>query len=754
MGCMTDPANARFGEPHTAREGHRLTRSDEEPGQQGGSSGPAHGGAEKFGLRWDSAEFGNPGSGESVFGPPPGASPTDVPSYSPDYLSGSAVPTPPAAPPLPVRDTSARTAIPPLPTREPAQRSMFASPFDADYERGAGSGHPAADTDESAPTSSFAVSAAEMPPVDPRSGVLGSSTPPGGIEKTAPEKASWADELDAGSQDPEDTVRRIAESLGIDPGRQSRSRSAETQPAEAPAAEASAAETSSAEAASAGAFVAEAASAAEPAEPRRADSDASSTASVPAPPKLPTRLPTPAHGIARTEPADAGTESAAAPASTDARPEATRRPIPRAARRARDNEQPAASTPASRLSGEITASTAAEPTGEDQHGAARPASTEPPATTATPADAEARATMANGDASAPGRATSSGGDADPAPALPVATPAGQPGDDARRSTTATESVTDGDHTPPGTRAASVADSARIAAEHPVAEANPATNATTEQDEKSPPARLPHRHSNEPPRSDHAETTGPAHSGPADGTDRADSEDPQSWQNTDTLPAIRGRAESADAASRPLPTRNGATVGLRSASASTLLEQSDTDILRRRAAQAPAAEYVPTSRHRSPADETRADDRPATESAEAVATSHDSAIEAAHAEPAAGTGGRRNRRTTDDHHSGDTPTDIASRTGVPPTSRRAARRRAETTGEPPAIDVGLVMQLLLASHTLENVARNAEAGDVDLNGLITAAHRTRTAAVELVTTWFGGADQMREFAEALLAATEN
>ncbi|WP_036505814.1 MULTISPECIES: hypothetical protein [Nocardia] len=732
---MTDPANARFGEPHTAREGHRLTRSEEEPGQQAGSSGPAHGGAEKFGLRWDSAEFGESGKGESVFGSPPGASPTDVPSYSPDYLSGSAVPAPPAAPPLPVRDTSARTAIPPLPTREPAQRSMFASPFDADYERGAGQpqGDPTSAGDESAPTSSFAVSAAEMPPVDPRSGVLGSSAAPGEID--TPEKASWADQLDAGSQDPEDTVRRIAESLGIDPGRQSRSRSAENQPAEASPAEATPAE---------------------PPEPRRADSaesDASSTASVPAPPKLPTRLPTPAHGIARTEAADAATESAAAPASADARPEATRRPIPRAARRARDNE-PAAGTAASRLSGEITATTAAEPAGEGQHGTTRPASTELPATTVAPADeAEPRRTTASDDESATARATSPSGEAAPAPAA-TTSPAGQPGDDARRPTTATESPTDGDHTTHSTRAASVADSARIAAEHPVAEAVPTTDATTEEDEKSrPAARLPHRHSNEQPRSDHAETTGPAHSGPADGTDRADSADPQSWQNTDTLPAIRSRAESADATARPFPTRNGATVGLRSAP-STLLEPSDTDILRRRAAEAPAAEFVPTSRHRSPAEGTRADDHPATEMAEEVATSHDSAIDAVHAEPAAGTGGRRNRRATSDHHSGDTPTDIASRTGVPPTSRRAARRRAETTGEPPAIDVGLVMQLLLASHTLENVARNAEAGDVDLNGLITAAHRTRTAAVELVTTWFGGADQMREFAEALLAATEN
>ncbi|MFF0453663.1 hypothetical protein [Nocardia africana] len=718
---MTDPANARFGEPHTAREGHRLTRSEEEPAQQTGSSGPAHGGAEKFGLRWDGAEFGDSGSGDSVFGPPPVASPTDVPSYSPDYLTGTAVPAPPAAPPLPVRDTSARTSIPPLATREPAQRSMFASPFDADYEQGAGQPqeHPTSADDESAPTSSFAARAAQTPPVDPRSGVLGSSTAPAETER--PEKASWATELDAESQDPEDTVRRIAESLGIDPGRQSRSRAAETTPAEV--------------------------SPAVPAEPRRADSaesDAASTASVPAPTKLPMRLPTPAHGIARTEPADAGTESAAAAASTDARPEASRRPIPRAARRARDNEQPAAS----RLSADITATPAAEPPSEGQHGTA---STEPGATTAAPAtDAETRRTTSGADESATGRAASTGGDADPAPSA-ATPPTGQSGDHSRRSTTATEPSADGDHS---IHATALADNARIAAEHPLAEPNPTRDTTTEEGEKpSPAARLPHRHSNEPAPSDHAETTGPAHSGAADDTDRAGSADPQSWQNTETLPAIRMRAESLDATSRPFPTRNGATVGLRSAPTSSLLEQSDTDVLRRRAAEAPAAEYVPTSRHRSPVDDTRADDHPATE-AETVGTSHDSVIGATPDESPAGTGGRRNRRATSDHHSGGTPNDIASRTGVPPTSRRAARRRAETTGEPPAIDVGLVMQLLLASHTLENVARNAEAGDVDLNGLITAAHRTRTAAVELVTTWFGGAAQMREFAEALLAATEN
>ena len=735
MECMTDPANARFGEPHTAREGHRLTRSEEEPGQPTGGSGPAHGGAEKFGLRWDSAEFGESGSGESVFGPPPVASPTDVPSFSPDYLAGTAVPAPPAAPPLPVRDTSARTNIPPLATREPAQRSMFASPFDADYEKGAAQSqnNPAAD-DESAPTSSFAVSAAETPPVDPRSGVLGSSTAPGDNENSTPEKASWETELDAGSQDPEDTVRRIAESLGIDPGRQSRARTAETEPAEASA---------------------------EPPEPRRSDpveSGAPSTASVPAPPKLPMRLPTPAHGIARTEPAGAGTGLAAdaTPASTAPRPDTPRRPIPRAARRARGDEQPAANTPAARLPGDIAATESA--TGE-QHTTAvtepATAGNEPPAATSG-SESESRSATAEGaDRTAIGHATSAGGDADPTRL--AATPlTDRSPDDALRPTATTESAAGSEHTPhPITRAESVAESAQ-AAEHTVAEANTGAAEDDKDERATPAARLPHRHSNEPAHSHRAESTPPAHSDPADRTDEAGSGDPESWQNTDMLPAIRGHADNGHAASHQLPSRNGTAVGLRSAPTSTLAEQSDTDILRRRAAEVRVAESVPTSRHRSLAAETRADD-PATEAPEDGATQPDSAIGAAHIESstsAAGTGGRRNRRATGDQHSGDTPDDIASRTGLPPTSRRAARRRAETTGEPPAIDVGLVMQLLLASHTLENVARNAEAGDVDLNGLITAAHRTRTAAVELVTTWFGGADQMREFAEALLAATEN
>ncbi|MQY19215.1 hypothetical protein [Nocardia macrotermitis] len=84
----------------------------------------------------------------------------------------------------------------------------------------------------------------------------------------------------------------------------------------------------------------------------------------------------------------------------------------------------------------------------------------------------------------------------------------------------------------------------------------------------------------------------------------------------------------------------------------------------------------------------------------------------------------------------------------------------TTRTPPQddvtknIDVNLIMHLLLASHTLEHIADKAEAGDVTLEEFIRAARRTRTAAVDLVSTWFGGADQMRQFAEALLAASDS
>ncbi|MFF3569688.1 hypothetical protein [Nocardia jiangxiensis] len=95
-----------------------------------------------------------------------------------------------------------------------------------------------------------------------------------------------------------------------------------------------------------------------------------------------------------------------------------------------------------------------------------------------------------------------------------------------------------------------------------------------------------------------------------------------------------------------------------------------------------------------------------------------------------------------------------RTTTPPRIAAETRRTPAQDDVTKNVDVHLIMHLLLASHTLENIADKAEAGDVSLEEFIRAARRTRTAAVDLVSTWFGGADQMRQFAEALLAASDS
>ncbi|MFI6868160.1 hypothetical protein [Nocardia sp. NPDC050406] len=63
----------------------------------------------------------------------------------------------------------------------------------------------------------------------------------------------------------------------------------------------------------------------------------------------------------------------------------------------------------------------------------------------------------------------------------------------------------------------------------------------------------------------------------------------------------------------------------------------------------------------------------------------------------------------------------------------------------------VMRLLLASHELDTAATRAEAGEGSVAELARAAHSTRSAAVDLIAAWYGGADHMRNFAEALLQA---
>ncbi|MFF0489744.1 hypothetical protein ACFYTQ_12080 [Nocardia sp. NPDC004068] len=95
----------------------------------------------------------------------------------------------------------------------------------------------------------------------------------------------------------------------------------------------------------------------------------------------------------------------------------------------------------------------------------------------------------------------------------------------------------------------------------------------------------------------------------------------------------------------------------------------------------------------------------------------------------------------------------------PTQPRAARRAAAEReanpldNSPATVDIHLVMRLLLASHNLETVAAKAESGEAVLSEFVRAARHTRSTAVDLVSAWFGGAEQMRDFARALLAASE-
>ncbi|NNH75057.1 hypothetical protein HLB23_35285 [Nocardia uniformis] len=88
-----------------------------------------------------------------------------------------------------------------------------------------------------------------------------------------------------------------------------------------------------------------------------------------------------------------------------------------------------------------------------------------------------------------------------------------------------------------------------------------------------------------------------------------------------------------------------------------------------------------------------------------------------------------------------------------TANVAALTSARAAGAAPAstIEPQHVMRLLLASHDLDTAASKAEAGEGSVDDLARAAHRTRAAAVELISAWYGGTDHMRNFAEALLQA---
>lgn len=83
--------------------------------------------------------------------------------------------------------------------------------------------------------------------------------------------------------------------------------------------------------------------------------------------------------------------------------------------------------------------------------------------------------------------------------------------------------------------------------------------------------------------------------------------------------------------------------------------------------------------------------------------------------------------------------------------RADSRSRPVAAQTTEIDIRLIMRLLLASDELGNVAAKAEAGDASVAELVEAARRSRSDALAVVSAWYGGTDQMVDFAHALLQA---
>ncbi|UFS93906.1 hypothetical protein [Nocardia huaxiensis] len=88
----------------------------------------------------------------------------------------------------------------------------------------------------------------------------------------------------------------------------------------------------------------------------------------------------------------------------------------------------------------------------------------------------------------------------------------------------------------------------------------------------------------------------------------------------------------------------------------------------------------------------------------------------------------------------------------PVSRSQATGSGESGSAAAAkIDLHQIMNLLVSSHDLEVAAARAESGEITVAEFAAIARRTRTAAVDLVASWYGGADHMRKFGEVLLQA---
>ncbi|NKY48641.1 hypothetical protein [Nocardia vermiculata] len=709
---MTDSANARFGEPHNAREGHRLTSPDQD--SEHPTDTPDHSPADNgvIGLHWHDSESDSTRAtpavlpsrelpqrrGESrtttadtsgntsdsdpggIFGPAPSVTATDLASYTPDYLTGTSVPAGTTAPPplgaLPMRtpSTGGSTAPPALPSREPKRPNIFDSPYDSDSQRSE-SGPGLFDDDDSTPTSSFAI------------------TPPA---VKAPEDTESETDPQEDSADPEATVRRIAEQLGISTGRTERSpdtpSAVERQPKGNSDDTVGATEDSGADDSSAGS----AASAG-------VTDEAPTTA---ASPKLPLRSPTPAHEGGRSAEFDgfrstAGTTPEVSPVAEPATSPAT------PARRL-------TATPGSEPSDTAASSDTAEHSAPSAHSEAAQAVTAGGST-----DALATAETADTAETTTDTSDSSATDTDATP--------GSAETSGRRSGSASAGQSRPRRTfgagLPTRAAATLSGSTSTSSDEPDHTEKSDHPQRSEHDTDTLPAQLPARGETHglPRRAATGSSEGPdfsSHSLRAEAPDRL---------STDVLRRSETTEDAAPPAGSPFGTR-------RSRRSAALGPEQPTDTTESNAVT-PIAEHATT------------DTAATTEAPAGEAVTTDQGASPA-AEP------RRNRRAAE-NHTGETTEDIASRAGLSPTSRRAARRRAKATDDDAQVlDITLVAQLLLASHNLENVARTAESGDVDLDDFIAAAHRTRSATVELVSSWFGGTDRMRDFAQALLLAAED
>ncbi|WP_040792686.1 hypothetical protein [Nocardia paucivorans] len=94
---------------------------------------------------------------------------------------------------------------------------------------------------------------------------------------------------------------------------------------------------------------------------------------------------------------------------------------------------------------------------------------------------------------------------------------------------------------------------------------------------------------------------------------------------------------------------------------------------------------------------------------------------------------------------DSRTTASASTEAP--SRRSRRRSADNS----EINIHLIMQLLLASDELHDVATRAEAGEASIEEFVHTARQARDASLAVISAWYGGTDRMVKFAQSLLHA---